>query len=58
LCSDAGILESISKEADNQPGLMTHPVIPALWRLRQELHEFEVSMGLHMRHCLKKKTKN
>jgi hypothetical protein len=33
------------------------PVIPALRRLRQEDHEFEVDLSIIVRPCLKKKTK-
>jgi hypothetical protein len=33
------------------------PVIPELWRLRLEDHEFETNVGYIVRFCLKKKKK-
>jgi hypothetical protein len=33
------------------------PVIPTLWRLRQEFHKCEASLGYILRSCLKEKEK-
>jgi hypothetical protein len=34
-------------------GMLMFIVIPALWSLRQEVHEFKASLGYTVRTCLK-----